>query len=84
MQGAVSAKHQARPQGICIEGTASAVFKLRNDEKKALILRARAELAKIASQYAKDPTQRERHAKLAQTYEAQVQELETRLEPWAF
>ena len=51
-------------------------------EKEALILRARAERAKLAAEYAADADERRRFESQARAYEAQATELEHSLEGW--
>ena len=51
-------------------------------EKEALILRARAELAKLAALYARDDDERLRYEGRARAYEAQARELEDSLSGW--
>lgn len=51
-------------------------------EKEALILRARAELAKLAALYASDDSEREQYEGRARAYEAQARELEDSLSGW--
>lgn len=51
-------------------------------EKEALILRARAELAKLDAQYAQDEEERRIFAERARAYEAQARELEASLAGW--
>jgi hypothetical protein len=51
-------------------------------EKEALILRARAELAKIDAQYAQSEDERRAWAERARAYEAQARELEDSLAGW--
>jgi hypothetical protein len=51
-------------------------------EKEALILRARAELAKLAALYASDEDERVQYEGRARAYEAQARELEDSLSGW--
>jgi hypothetical protein len=51
-------------------------------EKEALILRARAELAKLDAQYAHDKNERRTWAERARAYDAQARELEESLAGW--
>jgi hypothetical protein len=51
-------------------------------EKEALILRARAELAKLAALYAEDNAERLQYEGRARAYEAQANELEDSLTGW--
>ena len=51
-------------------------------EKEALILRARAELARLEALYAEDEEQRALLEGRARAYEAQARELENSLEGW--
>jgi hypothetical protein len=51
-------------------------------EKEALILRARAELAKLDAQYAHNEDERRAWAERARAYEAQARELEESLAGW--
>jgi hypothetical protein len=51
-------------------------------EKEALILRARAELAKIDAQYADGEEERRRFEGRARAFEAQAKELEDSLMGW--
>ena len=51
-------------------------------EKEALILRARAELAKLDALYAEDDQQRLLHIGRARALEAQALELEDSLDGW--
>ena len=50
-------------------------------EREALLLRLRAEHAKLAAEYA-DEKERELYQKQARAYEAQAIELENRLDLW--
>ena len=51
-------------------------------EKEALILRARAELAKLDAEYAQSELERGILSERARAYEAQARELEDSLEGW--
>jgi anti-sigma-K factor RskA len=51
-------------------------------EKEALILRARAELAKLDAEYANSDDERRVLAERARAYEAQARELEESLAGW--
>jgi hypothetical protein len=51
-------------------------------EKEALILRARAELAKLAALYANDDVERLQYEGRARAFEAQARELEDSLTGW--
>jgi hypothetical protein len=51
-------------------------------EREALILRARAEQAKLAAQYATNETERRHYEERARGYEAQVRQLEYALDEW--
>ena len=51
-------------------------------EKEALILRARAELAKLSALYASDDIERLQYEGRARAYEAQARELEDSLTGW--
>ena len=51
-------------------------------EKEALILRARAELAKLSALYASDDIERLQHEGRARAYEAQATELEESITGW--
>jgi hypothetical protein len=51
-------------------------------EKEALILRARAELAKLDAQYARKEDERRAWAERARAYEAHARELEESLAEW--
>ena len=51
-------------------------------EKEALILRARAELAKLAALYAEDDGERLQYEGRARAYEAHANELEDSLTGW--
>ncbi len=51
-------------------------------EKEALILRARAERAKLAAEYAADEEERRRCEAQARAYAAQARVLEESLEDW--
>jgi hypothetical protein len=51
-------------------------------EKEGLILRARAELAKIHALYAGDASEREQYEGRARAYEAEARELEDSLSGW--
>jgi hypothetical protein len=51
-------------------------------ETEALILRGRAELAKIDALYAGDGGEREQHERRARAFEAQARELEDSLSGW--
>jgi len=51
-------------------------------EKEALILRARAELARLDALYAQDASERAVFASRARAYEAQARELEDSLNGW--
>jgi hypothetical protein len=51
-------------------------------EREALILRARAEQAKLAALYATNETERLHYQERARAYEAQARQLEDRLDGW--
>jgi hypothetical protein len=51
-------------------------------EREALILRARAEQAKLAAQYATNDAERRHYEARARAYEAQARELEDSLDGW--
>lgn len=51
-------------------------------EKEALVLRARAERAKLAAHYAADADERRRFEDQARAFEAQARALEESLEGW--
>ncbi len=51
-------------------------------ETEALILRARAEQAKLAAEYATNDTERQHYAGRARAYEAQARQLEDTLTGW--
>jgi hypothetical protein len=51
-------------------------------EKEALILKARAELAKLAARYANDDDERVQYEGRGRAYEAQAREIEDALNGW--
>ena len=51
-------------------------------EREALILRARAEQAKLAAEYATNEEERARHLSRARAFEARAQALEDALSDW--
>jgi anti-sigma-K factor RskA len=51
-------------------------------EKEALILRARAELAKLDAEYAESAEKRRQLSERARAFEAQAQQLEESLDEW--
>jgi acyl-CoA reductase-like NAD-dependent aldehyde dehydrogenase len=51
-------------------------------EREALVLRARAEQAKLAAHYATNDLERRQYEDRARAFEAQARQIEDRLDPW--